>query len=100
MNETVAIPRIPSPTTTATTMRMILRALLFCGAVRGAVVGGLTRVAVTLTGCVVPHLLQNFAPPSRVAPQELQNAIRLPRPQVFLNRRRSISQLHISSRVV
>ena len=26
-------------------------------------------------GWVAPHLVQNFAPPSRVAPQELQNAI-------------------------
>ena len=35
--------------------------------------------AAAAPGWVVPHLLQNFAPLSRVAPQELQNAIASPR---------------------
>jgi hypothetical protein len=59
-----------------------------------------TGAADAVPGWVVPHLLQNFAPPSRVAPQELQKAMGLPRPQIFLHRRRNISQVHISSRVV
>src|SRR5450755_3103925 len=101
MKETAAIPRMPSPTTTATTIRMIFRAPpLFWGAPGAPAAGVKTGAAAAAPGCVVPHLVQNFAPASRVAPQELQNAIGLPRPQVFLHRRRSISQVHISSRVV
>jgi len=59
---------------------MILRALLFLGAVADVLAGGAGEEDAAddtrPTGWVAPHLVQNFAPPSRVAPQELQNAIR------------------------
>src|ERR1039458_676895 len=73
MMPTVAMPRIPRQTTTATTIRMILRALLppvAGGAGRGLVMTGAGGAAVA-----APHLLQNFVPSVRAAPQELQNAI-------------------------
>jgi hypothetical protein len=65
---------------------MILRALLFLGAdvvAMGAGEEGAADGALP-TGWVAPHLVQNFAPPSRVAPQELQNAIKFAsRPPIF-----------------
>src|SRR5258708_2571755 len=80
MKETAAIPKIPRPTTTATIIRMIFRALLFLGAVAGVAARGAGEEGeaddALPTGWVAPHLVQNFAPPSRVAPQELQNAIK------------------------
>src|ERR1700680_3596923 len=88
MKETAAIPKIPKPTTTATTIRMILRALLFFGPVASVVAAGAGAEGIAddalPIGWVAPHLVQNFAPPSRVAPQELQNAIKLAsRPPIF-----------------
>src|ERR1035437_4148191 len=76
MMPTVATPRIPMPTITATTIRMILRALLppvGAGAGGGAV--DVTPAAGGPDATAAPHLLQNFVPSFRVAPQELQNAI-------------------------
>src|ERR1035437_2236611 len=72
----VTIPRTPTPTMTATTMRMILRALLppLEGGAGGRVVG-VTPGADGPAATTAPHLLQNFVPAFRVAPQELQNAI-------------------------
>src|ERR1700690_4157661 len=69
----VTTPRIPMPTTTATTIRTILRPL-------PPPVGGLAGTAVTAVATgpaatAVPHLLQSFVPGVRTAPQELQNAI-------------------------
>src|SRR6476620_11273736 len=91
MKETVPIARIPRTTMTATTIRMILRALPLFWVEAGAVPAGVMGAAAA-PGWVVPHLLQNFAPLSRVAPQELQNAIAAPRRYLFF-RRRSISQI-------
>src|SRR6266436_3195093 len=86
MNDTAAIPKIPRPTITATTIRMIFRALLFLGAaviVAGTDEEGEADDALP-SGWVAPHLVQNFAPPSKVAPQELQNAIKFAsRPIIF-----------------
>src|ERR1700687_4749644 len=76
MMPTVATPRIQMPTSTATTMRTTLRALLppvGAGAGTGAV--EVTPGADSPGATAVPHLLQNFVPGFRVAPQELQNAI-------------------------
>src|SRR5690242_10746012 len=86
MNETAATPRIPRPTITATTIRMILRALLLCGTAVVVATGeeGTADDALP-AGWVAPHLVQNLAPPSRVAPQELQNAIKSPRLQSNLH---------------
>src|SRR5262249_55096138 len=73
------MPIMPSPTITATTMRMILTALPPCTGWLG--VGGVLAEAVTTgagpatVGIAVPHLPQNFPPASTTAPQELQNAI-------------------------
>jgi hypothetical protein len=70
-------PMIPRPTMTATTIRMIFRALLFLGAVvNGAAAGADEGVAddTLLPGCSAT-LGAKFCPPSRVAPQALQNAI-------------------------
>jgi hypothetical protein len=72
------------PTITATTIRMIFRALLppvGVGAGADGVGDELTLEAVAPVGTgaaatAAPHLLQNFVPGFRVAPQELQNAIR------------------------
>src|ERR1700722_4088164 len=70
----VAMPRIPTRTMTATTIRITLRALLPpVGAVAGAVEVA-PEIAIP-AGTAAPHLLQNFVPGFRVAPQELQNAI-------------------------
>jgi hypothetical protein len=75
MMPTVAMPRIPMPTMMATTMRITLRALLPpIGAGAGVgTVDGTPGADAPATGA--PHLLQNFVPGFRVAPQELQNAI-------------------------
>src|ERR1700686_5754888 len=74
MMPTVAMPRIPTRTMTATTIRITLRALLPpVGAGAGAVEVA-PEIAVP-AGTAAPHLLQNFVPGFRVAPQELQNAI-------------------------
>src|SRR5271165_2579819 len=101
MKEIAPIPKIPSATTTATTIRMILRAPLFFGVVPGAAPEEVkTGAADTAPGWVLPHLLQNFAPASRVAPQVLQNAIASPPSQVYFRRGRSLPRVHISSRVV
>jgi hypothetical protein len=67
---------------------MILRALLFFGAVANGAAAGAGEEGVAddilPAGWVAPHLVQNFAPPSRVAPQELQNAIKFAsRPPIF-----------------
>src|SRR6202158_6606591 len=79
---TVAMPRIQTPTSTATTIRTTLRALL--PPVGTVAAGGVVEVAppavdvaaVDVPGATAaPHLLQNFVPGFRVAPQELQNAI-------------------------
>src|SRR5208337_2100139 len=71
----VTIPRIPIPTITAMTIRITLRALLPpVGGAAGAG-GGCTEAAGGAAAAPAPHLLQNFDPGSRVAPQELQNAI-------------------------
>jgi hypothetical protein len=72
------------PTITATTIRMIFRALLppvGVGAGADGVGGELTLeagapAATGAAATAAPHLLQNFVPGFRVAPQELQNAIR------------------------
>src|ERR1700686_1294200 len=70
----VAMPRIPTRTITATTIKITLRALLPpVGAGAGAV-DGMPAVAAP-AATAAPHLLQNFVPGFRVAPQELQNAI-------------------------
>ena len=64
------------PTITATTMRITLRALpppVGAGAGGGAV--DVTPGEDAPTATAAPHLLQNFVPGFRVAPQELQNAI-------------------------
>src|SRR6266478_4548776 len=80
MKDTAAMPKIPRPTTTATTIRMTFRALPLFGAAGSGVAAAAGEEGVAddtrPTGWVAPHLVQNFAPPSRVAPQELQNAIR------------------------
>src|SRR6202051_3305748 len=81
MMPTVATPRIQTPTSTAPTIRTTLRALLPpVGAVAGAgaveVAPAVGVAAVDVPGATAaPHLLQNFVPGFRVAPQELQNAI-------------------------
>src|SRR5580704_16548093 len=81
MKETAAMPKMPRPTITATTIRMTLRALLLLGAVASEVGAGAgeedTAADVRPNGWVAPHFVLNFAPPSRVAPQALQNAIKL-----------------------
>src|SRR5690242_12847635 len=71
--------RMPMPTMTAMTISTTLRPLLrpVGGAADAGVAGG-AGVAAGETGpsaMVEPHLLQNFAPAVRGAPQELQNAI-------------------------
>src|SRR5579871_2984442 len=75
----VTMPRIPMKTITATMMRMILRALLLpplLGTAGGTGRGAETGVpGATATPAAAPHLLQNFVPSARLAPQELQNAI-------------------------
>src|SRR5579871_3748252 len=72
----VTIARIAMNTRTATTMRMILSALLppFAG---GAETGGAVTGVADAGGAATaaPHLLQNFVSGVRLAPQELQNAI-------------------------
>src|SRR5438477_8153112 len=76
MTPTVTMPRIPMTTMTATTIRIILRALLPPVGAGGAGIGG--RAADVAPGAVAtaaPHLLQNWVPGLSVAPQELQNAI-------------------------
>src|SRR5580700_4699216 len=65
----LARPRIPMRTITPTMMRIILRALL-----PPAVGGGATGAA-TVPETAAPHLLQNFVPGVRFAPQELQKAM-------------------------
>src|ERR1700686_1880099 len=76
MMPTVATPRIQTPTSTATTIRTTLRALLPpVGAVAGTGAVEVTPGADSPGATAAPHLLQNFVPGFRVAPQELQNAI-------------------------
>src|SRR5450631_3746977 len=77
MNATVPIPRMPSPMTTATTIRMILSALLPPWAGGAAGIGAAARGAPAgaLPTAAAPHLGQNLAPLSIAVPQELQNAI-------------------------
>src|ERR1700693_4422448 len=76
MMPTVATPRMQMPTMTATTIRTTLRALLPpVGAGAGAAVVEATAAADGPAATAAPHLLQNFVPGFRVAPQELQNAI-------------------------
>src|SRR5579863_8031970 len=79
-----AKPRIPTNTTTATTMRMTLRAPPPAAGTGGAVttggVGGVTdgtapAGAAAEPRIAAPHLLQNRVPGLRLAPQELQNAM-------------------------
>src|SRR5579864_3737934 len=77
----VTIPRMLTPTTTPTTMRIILSALLpprvgggaGRGVCDGSAVAGDMPAGFPVTAA--PHLLQNWVPAFRVAPQELQNAI-------------------------
>src|ERR1700693_4274339 len=82
---TVATPRIPITTITATMIRIILRALL------PPVGAGATDVAAGAAGppdTTAPHLLQNFVPGLRVAPHELQNAINHLPCECWMKRRR------------
>src|SRR5207249_10232799 len=67
MKVAVPMPRIKSPTTMATTIRITLTALL-CAGVAGV-------EATAAAGTAAPHLGQNFAPGSTVAPHALQNAM-------------------------
>src|SRR6266478_6090735 len=88
MKDTAAMPKIPRPTTTAKTIKMTFRALPLFGAGGSGVAAAAGEEGVAdvdlPTGWVAPHLVQNFAPPSRVAPQELQNAIKFAsRPIIF-----------------
>jgi hypothetical protein len=46
---------------------------------------GVGAEAVAEPGWVAPHLVQNFAPPSRVAPQELQKAMEVTSSSSFLH---------------
>src|SRR5579862_3573849 len=72
---------MPRPTTMATIIRTTLRAPLFFGAVDSAAGGPGTEGVADEglpTGWVAPHLVQNFAEPSNVAPHALQNAIASP----------------------
>src|SRR5258707_3228866 len=77
---------MPKASTAPTTMRIIFSGLFDCG---GAPIGaGCEYAGITPdSGDTAPHLEQNLDPASRLAPQELQNAI--PTSQ---SRRRSISQ--------
>src|SRR6266498_1359627 len=78
MMPTVATPRIPMRTMAPTTTRTILRALPpppLEGVTGG---GGVITGGAAATGApdtAAPHLLQNFVPSARDAPQKLQNAI-------------------------
>src|SRR5271165_4579751 len=98
MNPTVAMPRMPRPMMTATMIRMILRALLpplDGGGARGAV--AVTPGADGPAGTAAPHLLQNFVPSFRVAPQELQNAISHLVDRDDTTRRASIPQIELET---
>src|SRR5271165_6719723 len=69
---------MPRPMMMAITMRMILRALLPPPVEAGGAGGRGDNAAPGATGpagTAAPHLLQNFVPAVRAAPQELQNAI-------------------------
>src|ERR1019366_1792087 len=70
MNAQVPILRIPSPTITASTIRIILRAPLPCAGAAGA-----PDAAPAAVDDAAPHLGQNFAPASIAVPHALQNAI-------------------------
>src|SRR5579863_5405652 len=79
-----ARPRIPTKTTTATTMRMTLSApppaagtggAATTAGVGGATDGTATPGAAAEPRIAAPHLLQNRVPRVRLAPQELQNAM-------------------------
>src|SRR5271167_4842715 len=97
MKPTVATPRIPTTTMTATTIRMILRALLppVVGVGGGGV--GAPPGADGPAATAAPHLLQNFVSAVRVAPQELQNAISHLVGRDISTRRESIPQIGLES---
>ena len=89
------MPRMPSPTTTATVIRMIFKPVLARAGVAAADEAGVPAT----DGTLAPHLGQNLAEGSNVAPQELQNAIgHLAAVQDCL-RGRSISQLGLGRAV-
>src|SRR6516164_5242412 len=71
LNEATA--NTPRSTKTPITMRTILRALL--PPVLGGGAGTGRAAAAGASAMTAPHLLQNFVPSARLAPQELQNAI-------------------------
>src|SRR5580704_5352051 len=72
-NASVPIPRIPSTTMAATTIKMILSESLPCEDAAG-VEGTVAGIAADM-GTDVPHFGQNLTPASRFVPQELQKAI-------------------------
>jgi hypothetical protein len=66
---------MPSTTITATTIRMILSALLLLAGGAGGRETGEDGAAGAAEAAGAPHFGQNLAPASRLLPQELQNAI-------------------------
>src|SRR5581483_1059084 len=68
MKLAATLPMMPNPISTATTIRMILTASFFLAGAEMPAIGGAPVIA-------LPHLAQNFAPGSRLAPQELQKAM-------------------------
>ena len=76
INAHVPILRIPRPTITASTIRIILRAPPPCAGPAGAAeTGEAFDAAPAAVDDAAPHLGQNFAPASIAVPHELQNAI-------------------------
>src|SRR6202140_4676140 len=93
---------MPRTTMMATMMSTILRALLppgGAGATGAEAAGGGgsgAAAAGELAVMPAPHLLQNLVPGVRLAPQELQNAIRHLRRGDDSARRASISKINVS----